>query len=251
MAIFAMRNKHGPVLNMKFLRILIPALLLAALFAGAYTVASRSGSLVSGFAAPATDSTSVRALEQVLALRASGEIQMPLNADILLALLPDKLPDWQLKDARAAAFRSKEASLSEAKKVFSNTQDQLLTFSLIDCIGDSMGLRYAYRAFEAQRAAGQMSLPEPAALHTPTTGFFATIREMPDDRTRVLEAGFCYRFLIVITASQPAKTEWLQTAFDTLDWGRMVGYCGEGHTAQKIKLGTSLQCNNFVHTKEY
>lgn len=211
--------------KMKSRRILIPASLLLALVVGVYTAASLPGSIRSGPMTP--DSTSVHALEQVLALRTLSEAQTPLNNELLLALLPDTLPGWQLKDARAAAFRSKEAALSEAKKVFSNAQDQLLTLSLIDCTGDSNSLRYAYRAFEAQRAAGHVSLPEPAALHNSTTGFFATIREMPDGRTRVLEAGFCYRFLIVIGTNQPHKTEWLQTAFDTLDWDRIASHCGE------------------------
>ena len=211
--------------KMKSPRILIPALLLAILIIGVYMAASLSGSRTSGLTSPGTDSTSVRRLEQVLALRASGGAQSPLSDDLLLALLPDVLPGWKLKDTRSATFRSKEASLSEAKKVFSNAQDQLLTLSLIDCIGDSMGLRYAYRNFEAQRAAGHAWLPEPAALRNQTVGFFALIREMPDGRTSIVEAGLGYRFLIVISTNQPAKTEWLQTAFDTLDWERMASYC--------------------------
>lgn len=207
-------------------RILVPVSLLIVLAGMMYMNQGASKSPTSASGSQDKDTTSVQTLEKVLAFRASDIASLPLHDSLLLTLLPDPLPGFQLKDARGSTFRGKKSAYAEATKAYTNARGDVLSISLSDCIGDSSALRHAYWTVETQSPSGQLSIKTPERFLDHPSGFFAMIRSLPESPAKTLEAGLCYRFLIVISTSRTEDSALLQTAFDSLDWDSIAKQCG-------------------------
>lgn len=214
--------------KMKSPGILIPVSLLSVLLVSVFAFAHLSEVRSFGTAHSPVDTTSVRALEKRLAERAPDEKYLPLPDSRLLSLLPDQIPGFQLKETGGGTFRVRQRTFAEAKKVFVNAQQEMLTLSLSDCVGDTAALLHAYRRFETEKPSGELPLQQPASAAPHLPGCFAFVRENAGGSMHTLEAGISYRFLLVINTNCDDERSLFQAALDQLDWQAISEVYEEG-----------------------
>ncbi len=209
---------------MKLGNILLPGSILLVLLAGVYLAGKLPGLYGSASNSPMQVLTpSPEALEAALAHRKTAADTVPISDELLLAILPKKIPGFTLKDERNGTFHGKRTAYAEAARIFANEKGQVITLSLADCSAAPTGLSHAYQYYFEQRPANE----EWAALaeSVPAEGLFVHLRN-PDSPTAMrLEAGICYQFLFIIQMEGIAETNLLQDTFRQIDWDILITHC--------------------------
>lgn len=211
---------HG----MKLGNILLPGSILLVLLAGVY-LAGKLPELY-GSGSPASTQAlapSPEGLEAALAQRKSEADTLPISDELLLEVLPTEIAGFTLKDENKGTFHGKRTAYAEARRIFANEQGQVISISLADCSAAPIGLEHTYRHYFEQGTTDE----EWTALAESVTaeGLFVHLRNpAPSSETR-LEAGICYRFLLLIQLEGTTETNLLKNTFRQIDWDRLTTHC--------------------------